>query len=57
MLEKKINAEKAKQGRSGIHVLLVLICGLILAGIVWFGVEMYGEHLADKPAAEHIQSG
>jgi hypothetical protein len=56
-LEKKVNAEKARQGRWGTHVLLILICALILAGIAWFGVEMYGEHLANEPAAMHINNG
>ncbi|MBN9076227.1 MAG: hypothetical protein J0H84_08380 [Rhizobiales bacterium] len=56
-MEKKIRAEKAKQGRWGMHALLILVCALILAGIAWFGVEMYGEHLAKEPAAMHINNG
>jgi hypothetical protein len=54
---KKIDAEKAKQGHWGMHVLVILICGLILAGVVWFGLEIYGEHLANEPAALHINNG
>jgi hypothetical protein len=27
---------------------------LILAGIVWFGLEIYGGHLANEPAAVHL---
>jgi hypothetical protein len=56
-VEKKVDAEKAKQGRWGMQVLLILICGLILAGIVWFGVEIYGEHLAKEPASVHMNNG
>jgi hypothetical protein len=56
-VEKKIRAEKAKQGRWGMHALLILVCALILAAIAWFGVEMYGEHLAKEPAAMHINNG
>jgi hypothetical protein len=37
-------------------VLLVLVCGLILAGIAWLGVEIYGQKLADEPAAMHINN-
>jgi hypothetical protein len=53
-VEKKIPAEKARQGRWGMQILIVLICALILAGIVWFGLEIYGEHLANEPAAVHL---
>jgi hypothetical protein len=54
-VEKDIRAVKAKQGRWGGRVLLILVCGLILAGIVWVGLEIYGEHLANEPAAVHFQ--
>lgn len=37
------------------HVLIILICSLILAGIVWAGVEIYGQYLASEPAAVHLQ--
>lgn len=53
-MEKKIPAEKARQGRWGMQILIILICALILAGIVWFGLEIYGEHLANEPAAVHL---
>ena len=56
-MAKKIDAEKAKEGHWGMHVLVILICGLILAGVVWFGLEIYGEHLANEPAALHINNG
>lgn len=42
-MPKTISTEKARQGRWGFPVLLVLICALVLAGVVWFGVEFYGE--------------
>ncbi len=35
--------QKAKQGRSGVRVLIVLIAGLMLALAVWGGVEFYAE--------------
>ena len=55
-MERKIRADKAKQGRWGMHGLVILVCALILAGIAWFGVEIYGEHLANEPAALHINN-
>jgi hypothetical protein len=30
--EEKVSAEQARQGRWGMHVLIILICSLILAG-------------------------
>jgi hypothetical protein len=54
-MDKKIEPVKARQGRWGMHVLIILVCSLILAGIVWFGVEIYGQHLASEPAAIHLQ--
>lgn len=41
-MEKKIEANKARQGPPGRPVLIVLIAALILAAIVWFGVGMFG---------------
>jgi hypothetical protein len=37
-----VSPTKARQGRLGRPVLLVLICGLVLAMVVWFFVEMWG---------------
>jgi cell division septal protein FtsQ len=53
-VEKKIPAENARQGRWGMQILIVLLCALILTGVVWLGVEIYGEHLASEPAAVHL---
>ena len=41
MVEKKIPAEKAKQGRTGTHVLIILLTSLALAMIVWGAVEFF----------------
>lgn len=37
--------EKARQGRRGFPVVIVLVCALLLAMAVWWGVEIYGESL------------
>ena len=50
-MTKIIPEEKAKQGRFGRPVLIVLICGLILAMVAWAGVEMWGEKI-DAPAVQ-----
>lgn len=39
---KKVPAEDARQGRKGVSVLVVLLCSLLLAVLVWVGVEAYG---------------
>jgi len=42
-MSKIIPEEKARQGRWGRHVLIVLIVGLVLAFIVWGILEIYGQ--------------
>ena len=42
-MTKTIPTNRARQGRWGYHVLLVLVAGLALAGAVWLGLEFYGE--------------
>ncbi|MCX7303841.1 MAG: hypothetical protein NTV73_05830 [Hyphomicrobiales bacterium] len=48
----QISANRAKQGRSGKRVLLVLVIGLALAAIAWFGLEFYGESIATQSATQ-----
>jgi len=45
-----ISTDRARQGHWGRRVLMVLIGGLVLAGVVWAGVEIWGEQI-DRPAA------
>ena len=47
-MTKKIDENKARQGRQGRPVLVVLVVGLILALIVWWGVGMFGEAIAPE---------
>lgn len=57
-----IEPEKARQGRNSPRILIVLVCGLVLAMLVWWGVETYGVAIApdeptgsapvDEPAAQ-----
>lgn len=56
-MPKTIRTEKARQGNRGRQVLLVLICGLVLAGLVWVVVEIYGQAISpESEQSEVIQS-
>lgn len=48
--EQQLPAKAARQGRSGIRILMVLVVALVLAFIVWIPVELWGNHKA-APAA------
>lgn len=51
MPKTEIDAEKVRQGRNGPRMLLVLLGGLALAMLVWWGVETYGVAIApDEPS-------
>ena len=42
-MTKVVPSDKARQGRWGRHLLLILLGGLILAFIAWGLAELYGE--------------
>lgn len=42
-MTKIVPEEKAKQGRSGIRILTILIASLLLLSIGWYAVEKYGD--------------
>lgn len=48
MAKTVIEPEKARQGRNGPRILIVLVCGLLLALLVWWGVEIFGEAIAPE---------
>jgi cytoskeletal protein RodZ len=49
-MAKEIKPTEARQGRRGWQVLVILICALILVGIVWWGVGIYGTAIEpDEP--------
>lgn len=54
MPEKKIPAEKAKQGRKGTHVLLILLASLVLALVAWGAVEIYGRTSTNTGSAPPV---
>lgn len=58
----RIPATKARQGGIGRPVLVVLIVGLILAALAWWGAEIYGksiesQHVIEQPARSTAPSG
>lgn len=42
-MPRTVGTDKARQGRRGSPVLLVLVAALILAALAWGIAEMYGE--------------
>lgn len=53
-MPEKISEQKAKQGRKGTHVLLILLVSLALALIVWGAVEIYGRTSTDTGSAPPV---
>ena len=41
-MPKTIPTDKARQGRWGRHLLIILVVGLILAFVAWGAAEVYG---------------
>lgn len=53
--EKRIPPVKARQGRMGYRILMVLLAALVLAFVVWIPVEIWGQREANEVAPQ--QSG
>lgn len=47
--ERKVATDKARQGKLGQPVLVVLISALILVAIAWFAAEMFGQSIDPTP--------
>lgn len=54
-MTKIVPPEKAKQGRKGTPVLVVLVVALVLAAIGWWGVELYGERIDTRAQEQTTQ--
>ncbi|CAM5608405.1 flagellar basal body-associated protein FliL [Aquamicrobium terrae] len=55
-MTKIIPQDKARQGRSGRHLLVILIAALALAFAAWGAAEFYGE-MIKSPATEQTPGG
>ena len=51
-MRKTITQDRARQAHWGRRALLILLIGLALAAIVWFGVEFYGQMI--EPPGEDL---
>lgn len=59
-MAKEVPTQKARQGRLGTQVLVVLVVALVLAMIAWWGAEMFGvaiepENPSGQPATAPTQ--
>ena len=54
-MAKIIPSNKARQGRRGWQVLIILIASLLLVFAVWGGVHFYGEAIDDE--AQTLNNG
>lgn len=52
-----MDPERARQGRLGRPVLIVLVASVALALIVWAGVEIWGEAIEPPPQAADHEGG
>ncbi|MBB3285297.1 MULTISPECIES: hypothetical protein [Rhizobium] len=59
--KKPLSATEARQGVRGVHLFAVLVTGLVLAAIVWAGVELWGRYIepnkSENPAPPISSSG
>jgi hypothetical protein len=52
-MARQIPNEKAKQGRTGFPVLMVLVAALVLAMLAWAGAELFGDAIEpDNPSGQ-----
>ncbi|WP_173934114.1 hypothetical protein [Chelativorans sp. Marseille-P2723] len=52
----KVPPDKARQGREGFPVLVILLTSLLLVGVVWLLVEIYGMVIDEQQEVETRQS-
>jgi TRAP-type C4-dicarboxylate transport system permease small subunit len=56
MTNKTIPAEKARQGRTSLRIVAVLVIALALAAVVWVGLEFWGEAIDSQNIEQSGQS-
>lgn len=55
-MAKKMSPKKARQGREGFPVLMVLVAALVLAAIAWGVAELFGNYFDQTQEVEVPQS-
>lgn len=56
-MAKVVTEERARQGRRGSQVLVVLVVALVLAMVAWFIAEKYGESIDAQPTQQQTSQG
>ena len=56
-MSKIVPEERARQGRRGTHVLIILVVALVLAMVAWFVAEKYGESIDAQPTQQQTSQG
>lgn len=56
-MAKIVSEERARQGRRGTHVLIILVAALVLAMGAWFVSEKYGESIDGQPTQQQTSQG
>ena len=54
-MDKQIKGERAKQGRWGVHILIVLVVGTILAIAVLWGAARYNHDTTPRQPGRTLQ--
>lgn len=55
-IEKPITADRVRQGLWGWPVFMVLVSSLVLAAIVWLGLEFYGQAIEPAQPEPQVQT-
>jgi type II secretory pathway component PulK len=56
-MAKTVGEDRARQGRRGTQVLIVLVAALVLAVIAWIIAESYGESIDAQPTQQQTSQG
>lgn len=56
-MAKIVPEDRARQGRRGTQVLIVLVAALVLAMIAWYVAENYGEAIDGQPTQQQTSQG
>ena len=55
--ERPLPTNRARQGRGGQMALVILVVALVLLGLIWWGVHIYGTAIAPSEVAPDQEIG